>query len=162
MKIYYNALPFNILMLAGNTFLIWFFSKAGHLRQVQKILVWVAVFFALFGIINLFFFQGFSAYNSFSESLADIILSIICCYLLFKLVKDEGSIDLLKLDYFWLATGVLFYSLGSALFYHFSYLLHDFNKETNIDICTYIIYALNLPLYISLIIAFICRRKTTR
>jgi hypothetical protein len=89
------------------------------------------------------------------------LISVICCYFLFVLVKMDEYIDLLRYDYFWLAAGLLLYSLGSILLYHFLYLLSDFAKQTKIDIGTYINYSINLILYASLIIAFICRRKTT-
>ena len=162
LKVYDNALPFNLLMLLSTIFFIWFFTKARQLKNIRKWLIFVNCFFFIFAIINLFFFQGFWRYNSFSESFGDIILSIICCYFLFGLVKDNEHINLLGLDYFWLANGILFYSLGSALLYQFSYLLRNYYKQSHVDVGTYINYALNLILYSSLIMAFICRRKTTR
>ncbi|MBL0356520.1 MAG: hypothetical protein IPP72_06300 [Chitinophagaceae bacterium] len=157
-----NALPFNILMLLSNVFFIWFFSTATALQQVKKWLTFFSSFFLAFGLINLFFFQGLWVYNSFSESLGDIILVLICCYFIFTLLKAREHIDLLRFDYFWLATGLLFYCLGSALLYQFSNLLGKYYEHTKVNIGEYINYALNLILYSSLIIAFICRRKTTR
>jgi hypothetical protein len=78
------------------------------------------------------------------------------------MIKDNEEIDLLRYDYFWLATGVLFYSLGSALLYQFSNVLGHYYQRTHINVGNYINYALNLILYSTLIIAFIWRRKTTR
>ena len=157
-----NALPFNILMILSNLFFIWFFSKAALLLPIQQLLKSLAVVFVAFVLINLFFFQGPWQYNSFSESAADVILVIICCYFLFTIVKSNEHFNLVSFDYFWLATGLLFYCLGSALLYQFSYLLRDYYEQTKIDIGTYVNYTLNLILHTCLIIAFICRRKTTR
>lgn len=157
-----NALPFNILMLLSNVFFMWFFSKATLLQGAKK---WILIFtglFLLFGLVNLFFFQGAWRYNSFSESLADIILVLLCCYFFFAALRHPDHIDLLRFDYFWLAVGLLFYCLGSALLYQCSYLLADYYRKTNMNIGEYINYALNLILYSCLIIAFICRRKATR
>jgi hypothetical protein len=141
---------------------MWFFIKSPFLRRIKKWLIFFAYFFIAFGVINLFFFQGFLKYNSFSEALGDIILSVVCCYFLFTLIKNEEHIDLLGFDYFWLANGILFYALGSALLYQFSDLLGTYYRHTKINVGEYINYTLNLILYSSLIIAFICRRKTTR
>jgi hypothetical protein len=52
--------------------------------------------------------------------------------------------------------------LGSALLYQFSDLLGKYYEQTKINVGQYINYTLNLILYSCLIIAFICRRKTTR
>lgn len=161
-KISNNALPFNILMLLSNSFFMWFFSRVTVLQKIKKWLLFFMCLFIAFGLVNLFYFQGLWVYNSFSESLGDIILSIICCYFLFTLVKNAEHIDILRFDYFWLANGILFYSLGSALLYQFSYLLISHYKQTGINVGEYINYGLNLILYSSLIIAFICRRKITR
>lgn len=162
LKMFDNALPFNILMIVSNAFFIWFFSRAELLQPVQHLLTILAAAFAFLALVNLLFFQGLWKYNSFSESAADIILVIICCYFLFTIVKSNEQISLAGFDYFWLANGLLFYCLGSGLLYQFSYLLMDYYEQTKIDIGTYVNYTLNLILYTSLIIAFICRRKTTR
>lgn len=159
---FFNALPFNLLMLISNAFLIWFFTKARTLQKIKRTLIYLDYFFIVFGVVNLFFFQGFWYYNSFSETLGDIMLSVICCYFFYTLLTEKEYIDLLRLDYFWLAIGVLFSSLGSALLYHFSWALREFYIHSKIDVGTYINYALNLILYTSLIIAFICRWKITR
>lgn len=157
-----NGLPFNILMLFSNTFLMWFFSRSALLKPIEKAIIFFAGFFLAFALVNLFFFQGANTYNSFSEVLADIILAIMCCYFLYALVKNAEDVDLLRFDYFWLSIGVLFYTLGCAVLYPFANLLEVYHQRTNINVGEYINYTLSLILYGCLIIAFLCRRKVTR
>lgn len=157
-----NALPFNFLMLISNLFMVYFFSRAEALQPIKKGLKVAAMVFLVFGVGNLLFFQGPATYNNFSESLGDIILSLVCCYFLFTIIRSDEHIYLLKFDYFWLANGVLFYSLGSALLYQFSYVLDDYYRETNINVGELINATLNVFLNCSFIVAFVCRRKTTR
>jgi len=157
-----NAIPFNLLMLVTDAFLIWFFARTKWFEKERKMLsISIALFFA-FWLINLIFFQGQWIYNYFSERLADILLSEIFGLFFYKLLRSDEYVNLLGLDYFWLATGVLFSSLGSALLYQFSALLNQYNVNTGIDIGTYINFGLNTLLYLSLVISFICRRKATR
>lgn len=162
LKKYNNALPFNVLMLVSIVFLLWFMRRAVTSVKIKQWVVVAIVLFVVFGIANLFFFQGLWVYNSISEATGDIILALLCCYFLLSLVKNPYHVNLLQLDYFWLATGLLFYSLGSAILYQFSDLLNTFRKETNINIGNYINYSLNIVLYLCFIIAFKCRRKATR
>jgi hypothetical protein len=159
---YDNALPFNILMLVSSIFFMWFLKRSITSARIKSCINIAMILFLLFGITNLLFYQGLFVYNSISEAIGDIILAIICCYYLLALVKDPLPVNMLRLDYFWLATGILFYALGSAMLYQFSYLLIKYYKKTNINIGNYINYALNLVLYSTMIIAFICRRKATR
>lgn len=149
-------------MLCSTSFFIWFFTKAKSLQPVKRTLHYAMYFFMIFALVNLFFFQGLWTYNSNSETLGDIMLAVICCYFFYTLLTADEHIDLLRLDYFWLATGLLFYSLGSALLYQFSGVLRDFYLKSHLDIGTYINYALNLILYTGFIIAFFFRWKTTR
>lgn len=157
-----NALPFNLLMLTSISFFIWFIGKEIKTIKIKSWLTITLILFLVLGAVNLFFFQGFSIYNSVTEAVGDILLSILCCYFLFMLVKNPPEINLIKHGYFWLVTGVLFYSLGSAMLYQFSYLLAAYHKKAGLNLGNYINYALNIVLYTSMIIAFICRRKATR
>ena len=162
LRIRSNALLYNILLLISSAFFLWFLNRKVVPEKIKKAFSLIIVSFILFGIINLFFFQGFHKYNSLSETAGDIILSVLCCYFLFSLVKNPEHTSLLQMDYFWLANGLLFYSLGNALLYQFSGLLNSYRIETGVNIGNYINYSVNLVLHICLIIAFVCRRKATR
>ena len=157
-----NAWPFNILMLVSNSFFIWFFSTSTLLKRIRHILIATNLLFVVVGTLNLLFFQGFWIYNSYSETFADVALVIISCYFYYSAVTSNDYINLISYDYFWFTTGIFFSALGSALLYQFSYLLSQFYIATKLDIGTYINYGLNVTLYSSLIIAFICRWRTTR
>ena len=157
-----NAIPFNGLMLLTDLFLIWFFAVSEWFKKGKRFFfISMGIFIGAF-IMNLLSYQGLWTYNYYSETIADIFLFIICTALFYKLLQNDEYINLLSLDYFWLATGVLFSSLGSALLYQFSDILHQYFLRTGIDIGTYINFGLNSILYISLIISFVCRRKATR
>jgi hypothetical protein len=157
-----NALPFNLLMLVRILFFTYILSRAEMLGEVRKRLWVFASIFLCGALLNLFFYQGFNRYNSFTDSLANIVLAITCCYLLYMILIDERQLDVMKQEYFWLANGLIFYLLGSAMFFNFSYLLMDYYTRTGINLGTYLNSSLNLVLYINLIIAFVCRRKTSR
>jgi hypothetical protein len=154
-----NALPFNILMILRSLFFMWLFSESKKFYDLIKVFISV---FSVFALINLFFFQGYWQYNSYSESLGDIMVVILCCYFIFSLVTQTEYVNLLRYEYFWIAIGLLFYSMGSAFLYNFYKLLAVYRKHTGINVGLYLNYALNVLLSFSLIIAFICRRKATR
>lgn len=157
-----NAIPFNVLMLLTDSFLIWFFAITKWFEKERKILFVSIAAFLMFWIVNILFFQGMWDYNFYSETFVDIILFIICSLFYYKLLQSDEHVNLFKLDYFWLATGVLFSSLGSALLYQFSALFNEYYNNTKIDLGTYINYGLNSILYVCIVISFICRRKATR
>ena len=157
-----NGLPFNILTIITFLFLFYILANSSMLRFKKKQLKLISLFYVLFALTNLFFYQGYTTYNSYSESLGDIILALTCCYILFSFLKDEEEINLVRSEYFWMAGGLIFVSLGSALLFNFSYLLNDYYLKTKIDLGNPILTGLNLILDITLIIAFVCRNKAFR
>jgi hypothetical protein len=116
----------------------------------------------LYALINLFFFQGFWHYNQYTETIGDIIQVIICCYLFYSLLNEKAYRNLFSYEYFWLANGVLFSSLGSTILYHFPEAMSAYQKQTGINVFAILNNVLNVLLYGSLIIAFICRNRNTR
>jgi hypothetical protein len=155
-----NALPFNLLLVVRGGFFMAIFLD--FQRSFSKWVYPLLAIFILFALVNLGYLQGFWNYNHYSESVADIFVAILCCLLLFSLVTSNEYIIISKNEYFWMSIGFLFYSLGSAFLYNFYNLLGDYRKETGINVGLYLNYALNILLSVSLIIAFICRRKNTR
>ncbi len=157
-----NSLAFNILMLITTLFTILFFTTAESMKNATKSLQIISIFFLIFWLINIFFFQKWNVYNSYSDTFGDVLLTIISCYFFYTVLRDKEYRNLLQYDYFWFAIGVLFSSLGSAVLYLFSNQLYAYYLKTKINVGMDVNYAVNVIFCFSLIMAFICRRITTR
>jgi uncharacterized membrane protein YfcA len=157
-----NNWIFNILLLISSSFTIWMLTNADTLKKERNILMGGVVFFIAFGLCNLFFFQGLWKYNGFTEIIGDLIISIYSCYFFYKALAENIYRDLFQYEYFWIAIGLMVSSIGSAILYIFLDSLTAFYRHTHINIYGYINYILNIILYGSLIIAFICRNRNTR
>jgi len=118
--------------------------------------------FLVLGLANLFWGQGFWIYNYYSESAGDLILAFICCAFFLRSLRADTYHNFFSNEYFWLANGLLFSSMGSSLLYLFLEELGAYYQETRIDVYGPVNSLLNVIFYVSLIIAFICRWKTTR
>jgi hypothetical protein len=157
-----NALPFNFLMLTRIVFFIWLFTQPKEMQMVKAKLLFLILLFGIVGLTNLFFLQKFWIYNSYTEIAGDILLMVVSAYFLFSVLKAPEYKNLFGYEYFWLANGLIVSSMGSMLLYYFGDSLYAYYKETKIPVYDYINSVLNVVLYGSLIIGFICRRKTTR
>lgn len=157
-----NALPFNFLMLISFIFFIWLFTRPMETQKVKTKLQFLILLFGIIGLVNLLFIQKFWKYNSYTQLLGDIILVGISAYFLFLILKAQEYKNLFGYEYFWLANGLIVSSMGSMLLYYFGDSLYAYYKETKIPVYDYINSVLNVVFYSSLIIGFICRRKTTR
>lgn len=157
-----NSTVFNFLLIINISFFGWMLTKAEPFKKAKLTITIAIVAFILIAIANLFFIQGLWIYNSYTEMIGDVMLAIICCYFFYVMINETNFRDLLKYEYFWLSTGVLFSSLGGIILYMFLNLLQTYKKQTGINVYGYINYAINLLLYGSLIVAFICRRMITK
>lgn len=157
-----NSIPFNILLILTVPFFLYIFSTSETFAKTKKRIHLVITVFFLLSLLNLFFFQGFEIYNAYTEMIGDLILAVISCYFLYRMLSVEVYRNLFKDEYFWLAAGLLFSSLGSVILYLFLTPLQTFASATHINIYGYINYGVNLLLYINLIIAFSCRRKNMK
>jgi drug/metabolite transporter superfamily protein YnfA len=157
-----NQWIFNILMLVSNAFWIWIFRFAEPMHKAGRPLRVLFTAFVCFGLANLLFFQGFWVYNSYTDIFGDLLVAVVCCYFFYASLQEELFRDFLRYEYFWLANGLLFSSLGSMVLYIFIDYLYAFKRHTQINVYGYINYGLNIILYGSFVIAFICRNRNTR
>jgi len=155
-----NNLPYNLFLLVNALFFIWVFSMATP--KMKRLCYWLMVAFSLAWLTNFIFGQGMFIYNSYTEITGDVILAFLSCYLFYRLLTQEQYVNLFAYEYFWLAAGLLLSALGSMLLYLFLDALQRYHDNTGINLYGYINYTVNVLLYGSLIIAFICRRKNSR
>jgi len=157
-----NDCVFNILMIGTTPFLLYIFSKSERLEHCKREMLNLAFAFVLIAVFNMCLFQGFWNYNKYSDIAGSFIAVYISTKYLLIIVKDDKSENLLFDEYFWLSNGLVFYSLGGIIIYVFFESLRQFHKATSINVFGYINTVLNILLYLSLTIAFICRRINTK
>ena len=157
-----NSMPYNFLMIISIFFFAYLLLAVEPMQKIKKAGYIILIFFIGFSLVNLFFLQGLWLYNSYSETIGDIILATISCYFLYTILREEFFRGLFQYEYFWLSTGLLFSSLGSVLLYIFLDSLQSYYTKTKINVYGCINYGVNVLLYTNLIIAFICRRRNTK
>lgn len=115
----YTILEFITIGLFYHYFFKDFFSK--------KLLPVIIIGFVIFAIINAFFIQGFTNFNTYAsglEGILVIILSLLCFY---KMLIELDTRSPTKQPIFWLNSGFLFYFAGNL----FVFILSNFIKGDN-------------------------------
>lgn len=116
--------------------------------------------FVIVALVNVVAFQKLRVYNSISEATGDILIAVFCGLLIFEIISDESdNRNIFQYEYFWLAAGMLFSAMGSAVLYTFLQELQDYYQLTCINVYGYINYTVNALLYVCLLIAFYLRRQ---
>lgn len=112
----------NIYLIVQFILLVLLFRK--HLRSTQFADI-VLLFFILFSLGNLFFFQGPWVFNSVSNVVACLVLISFCIFYFYRLLTELPTMHILRLPMLWISFAVLTYYGGNFfLFLINNYLIY--------------------------------------
>ena len=142
-----NGWLYNILTLIQFSFWIFLFKQFLKKTIHKKMSFLLLLVFFSFGLLNLFLIQGFRYFNHYTLIVGAFIVVLQCCLYFFQLFNEEGNFKLLKTPMFWIATGAIFFFIGT--FFYFS--LYGYLRKIQIkwasSIFDLIITNLNIVFY---------------
>lgn len=128
---------------------------------ILKLIKPIAITFVLFGLINIFFIQGFfNSYNSNTFVIGGIIVTfLICIYFYECLLPQNLYYNILQEPLFWVSVGFLFFFVGMSVVVSFYSTIVNLKLEISGKRLYFIInQILNVILYSCLSIAFwVCK-----
>lgn len=154
-----NGWIFNINLIVYTSFYIWLLSKAVPLLRLKAAMNTGIITFLLFFIINGFYFEGFKAFQTYTYIFGQIIILVSCLCFFYTLLSEDSYRNLLGYEYFWLSNALLLNALGSIVLFAFYRYITDYDNVAHTHIYGTINYVINVILYGSFIISFICRHK---
>ncbi len=132
-----------------------------NLKRLVKILFFIYI---IAFIVNQLFGQGFYEYNRYTYILGSFIMVTFVCFFFYEaILPNTLHTNLLQKPIFWVATGLLFFYLGTVIIHAMiQFLTNGPLKKQAIPIFQSIVHSLNIILYGSFSLAFIlCRHKKT-
>ncbi|HMH20909.1 MAG TPA: hypothetical protein VK563_03995 [Puia sp.] len=151
--------PFTVL-----TFCFYFFVLYQIINNpaVRRVIIWLLCLYPLAAFINIFFIQGMGVFHTVTYSIGCLLVAAICIFYFLELFQLPHSVNLMRQPAFWICSGLLFYFSCSFPIYGFnSYLEHHADKVT-IRHLIILLTLLNVFLYSSFTIAFLCRLRTRK
>jgi hypothetical protein len=123
----------------------------------KTIIVFITVFL-VFAFIASVFIEGIGQENTASFLLESFLLVVLSCLYIFELFEKPLFDNLLKIPFFWINTGILFYCAGTF----FQMGLHSYFTARNPKLAEQlrlISHILNYFLYANFLTGFLCRRQ---
>ncbi|MBX3240478.1 MAG: hypothetical protein KIT80_01470 [Chitinophagaceae bacterium] len=152
----YNVNLYNVLGSVQITFYLWVMHQIVVNKSIRRILFYTIFFYPVLVILNKLFVQKGMQFVSITVALGCLLVVLSAIYYFYELFQSDKSVDLLHEPSFWIASGLLFfYSCSFPLFTLLNYFYSPSNKI--IIYITYLSSVLNILLYSSFIIAFLCR-----
>jgi hypothetical protein len=141
-------------------FLFYMYVVRENIRslRVKRVLFYAIWLYILIVVVNFLFIQKISAFNSFTYASGCLLIAVICIYYFFELFQSTTSVNLVRQPAFWICAGLIFFYACSFPVYA----LLNFLKEAPTIIKKnfgVILLLLNVLLYSSFTIAFLCRLR---
>lgn len=100
----------NIYLISQFFLLVWMFREQLNRKKWVNLIL---IFFVVFFLVNIIFFQGPLTFNSVSNVMACLILMPLCMYYFYRLLNDLPTTDIHSLPMLWISFAVLIYYAGN-------------------------------------------------
>lgn len=156
----------NTVLLSSLTTLVQFCFYIYMLREVirgpkvKRALLYCLVIFPLIFAGNIFLVQKSQFFQSITYSLGCLLIAATCIYYFLDLFQSKNYTNLAREPVFWICSGLLFYYVCTFPAIALANLIKiDSSFIPTIEI---VIDFVNILLYLSFTIAFLCRLKTRK
>jgi len=151
-----NLWIYNAFVTIRHLFLLFFFKGILIAPYQKKVIVWTVAPFVTLGLINYIWGQTPFNINTYTIVSANTITIFFCLVFFNQVLKDKKLIALGTSTEVWLVLGLFFYHSGTLPFFIFLDYLTKL-RSTIVFSFLYINDALNLVMYSSFIIAYLCK-----
>ena len=148
---------YNVYTTLEYVFYLWVLYRVirnPKIRTVLRQLFWI---YPLLALLNIQFVQK-NNFHTLTYSIGAILVVLTCIYYFLELFRSNHSIKMVRQTSFWICSGLLFYYCCSYPFFAVA----NFWKNPSIRILQeiqLIISIMNVLLYLSFTIGFLCRIK---
>ena len=156
-----NTIMYNLFSDFEFCFYIIILQSVLRNKIAKRVVLVVFFLYLAFAVVNLAFIQKINGFNSISYALGCVLVAAICIYYFFELFQRSNLGNLMSQPEFWICSCLLFYYSCTFPIYAMANLLHSNNDFIIRNIRT-IIKLLNIFLYLSFTIAFLCRIKVRK
>lgn len=156
-----NLLFVNLVTVLDFTFYIYFLREIIRHRRIKKILLYCLIFYPAIFLVNILLVQGSVVFHSMTYALACLVIIFSCIFYFLEMFQQTYSVNLARQPEFWICSGLLFYYACTFPFYGTTNLVRALPKVILKNLL-FIFVLLNILLYLSFTIAFLCWPRNER
>jgi hypothetical protein len=129
--------------------------------RAKRIFLYGFLLYPVVAIINIFLVQSSSNFHTMTYSLGSLLIVIACIYYFWELFQQKSSVDLVRQPGFWICSGLLFFYCCTLPVYGLTNFIISLPIVVRQNLLT-ILTVINICLYLSFTIAYLCRLKIKR
>jgi hypothetical protein len=155
-----NLLINNLEAMLSFCFYIYILRVFINSEKAKQVLLACLVAFPLIFAANIFLVQKSQVFQSMTYCLGCLLVASSCIYYFLELFQRKHSVNLAREPTFWICSGLLFYSACSFPIYGLINFVHV--GLALVHVIVFVLDFVNILLYLSFTIAFLCRLKTRK
>ena len=138
-------------------FSFYFFILRGVTQnaRTKKILLFLTIFFPILSFLNIYRYQGTTAFHTLSYGIGCGLITVFCIVYFVELFQMPKAIDLMKSPPFWICTATLFSYICTFPFWGMVNMMTV--SMSSYMIANTVVNVINIFSYILFLIAFLCR-----
>lgn len=156
-----NLVFVNLVTVFDFAFYCYFIREIIRSPLVKKILLYCLIIYPAVFLANTLLIQGSVVFHSMTYALGSLLIIVSCIYYFWELFQQTYSVNLGRQPAFWICSGLLFYYACTFPFYVTTNLVSALPKVILKNLLL-IFVLLNILLYLSFTIAFLCRLRNRK
>lgn len=156
-----NSIGYNVLFVVQISFVTSVLYNINRFKKFRWLLPAILVLLYSVFIFELQINHWFML-CTFTKFLFSFICTTLCCTFFYGIMQRDEAIDLIKYPKFWIVVGLFAFSFGSSVIYAFYDKIAMLKVSGTDYVYKIVMGTLINILYISWIIAFICRKNQYR
>ncbi len=154
-----NLFFVNFVTVLDFAFYLYLVREIIRRPKAKKVLLYCLIIYPAIFLINVMLIQGSVVFHSMTYALGCLLIVVSCVYYFWELFQQTYSVNLGRQPGFWICSGLLFFYTCTFPLYGATNLLNRLPKVILANLLI-ILVLLNILLYLSFTIAFLCRLKT--
>jgi hypothetical protein len=156
-----NTILYNIFSAVEFTFYFYVLHEIIHHKKAKKLIAQIIWIYIVLVVLNNLFIQKITSFPSITYSIGCLLVISFCIYYFLELFQLSRSINLIRQPAFWVCSGLLFFYACSFPIFGLLNFLKNMPRTTAQNFLIVIAF-LNIFLYSSYTIAFLCRVRTRK
>ncbi|MDP4150191.1 MAG: hypothetical protein Q8927_19425 [Bacteroidota bacterium] len=156
-----NTILYNIFSVIEFSFYFYVLHEIIHHKNAKKLIGQVMWIYIVLVILNNLFIQKITSFPSITYSIGCLLVISFCIYYFLELFQLSRAVNLIRQPAFWVCSGLLFFYACSFPIFGLLNFLKNMPRATAQNFLIIIAF-LNIFLYSSFTIAFLCRLKTRK
>jgi drug/metabolite transporter (DMT)-like permease len=156
-----NIVLNNIDSLLVISFELYLLREFISSRKAKKVFLYGVLLYLLLSIVNILLVQFSGNFNTMTYCFGTFLIVAACIYYFWELFQQKSSVDLVRQPPFWICSGLLFFCTCTFPIFGLTELITRLPAVILQNLYS-ILIVINICLYLSFTIAFLCRLGTQK